>query len=70
MTEFTVHEVAAQLKVTPLTVRRWLQSGSLAGIACDNRVDCRIRKSDIVTFLDTRHRGGVHTRPKRDSVAS
>lgn len=70
MTEFTVQEVAAQLKVTPLTVRRWLRSGSLAGIACDDRAGCRIRASAIVTFLDTRHRGGVHTRPMRESGAS
>lgn len=70
MTEFTVREVAAQLKVTPLTVRRWLQSGALAGIACDDRAGCRIRANAIVTFLDARHRGGVHTRPMRDSVAS
>ena len=70
MTELTVHEVAAQLKVTPLTVRRWLQSGSLAGIGCEDRAKCRIRATAIVTFLDTRHRGGVHTRPMRESVAT
>ena len=70
MTEFTVQEVAAKLKVTPLTVRRWLQSGSLAGIACDDRANCRIRETAIVTFLDTRHRGGVHDRAKQNPLAS
>ena len=70
MTELSVQQVAARLKVTPLTVRRWLRSGSLVGIACDNRADCRIPETAITTFLDTRHRGGVHNRPKREPITS
>jgi hypothetical protein len=70
MREYTVQQVAASLKATPLTVRRWLRSGALVGIACDNRADCRISETAITTFLDARHRGGVHNRPKRDPIAS
>lgn len=70
MTHYSVQHVAALLKVTPLTVRRWLRSGALVGIACDNRADCRISETAVTTFLDARHRGGVHNRPKRQSIAS
>ena len=70
MTEFSVQHVAARLKVTPLTVRRWLRSGALVGIACDNRSECRIHETAITTFLDARHRGGVHNRQKRDPIVS
>jgi excisionase family DNA binding protein len=70
MTEFSVQQVATLLKVTPLTVRRWLRSGALVGIACDDRADCRISETAITTFLDTRHRGGVHNRPQRVPIAS
>jgi excisionase family DNA binding protein len=65
--DLTVAEVAVRLKVTPLTVRRWLRSGSLAGIHVDDRVACRIRETDLAAFLDARHRGGVQERPRRPS---
>ncbi len=70
MTEFSVQQVAALLKVTPLTVRRWLRSGALIGIACDDRADCRISETAITSFLDARHRGGVHNQPKRALITS
>jgi excisionase family DNA binding protein len=63
--DLTVAEVATRLKVTPLTVRRWLRSGALAGIAPDDRAACRIREADLAAFLDARCRGGVQERPQR-----
>jgi excisionase family DNA binding protein len=65
--DLTVAEVAVRLKVTPLTVRRWLRAGSLAGIDSDDRAACRIRETDLAAFLDARHRGGVQERPRRPS---
>ncbi|MDF3017191.1 MAG: Helix-turn-helix domain, partial [Thermomicrobiales bacterium] len=37
MDYLTVNEVAERLRVTPLTVRRWLNSGALGGIHLGNR---------------------------------
>jgi excisionase family DNA binding protein len=68
MPEFTVQEVAVRLKVTPMTVRRWLKAQSLEGIGCDDRARCRIRESALAAFLDARHRGGVHNRPMRTRI--
>jgi excisionase family DNA binding protein len=65
MDYLTVEEVAARLNVTSLTVRRWLQSGSLGGIAVDDRVACRIGVKDLEAFIDARRRGGVQERGKR-----
>ena len=70
MNHFTVDEVAARLNVTSLTVRRWLQAGSLGGIAVDDRVACRIGVKDLEGFIDARRRGGVQERGKRQPVAS
>ncbi len=70
MEELTVAEVARRLNVTVLTVRRWLKSGSLGGIRCDARADCRIRERDLQTFLDARHRGGVQNRSPRLTPAA
>jgi excisionase family DNA binding protein len=63
--DLTVTEVAARLKVTPLTVRRWLRSGALASSNSDDRAACRIREADLAAFLDDRRRGGVMERPLR-----
>ena len=59
MDYLTVDEVAARLNVTSLTVRRWLQAGSLGGVAVDDRVACRIGAKDLQAFLDARRREGV-----------
>jgi excisionase family DNA binding protein len=67
MDGLTVAEVATRLHVTPLTVRRWLRSGSLVGIAPDDRATCRVRETDLATFIDARRRGGVQERPRRPS---
>ena len=65
MEHLTVNEVAARFAVTSLTVRRWLKSGSLSGIRCEDRAGCRISQQDVQAFLDARRRGGVHERPER-----
>jgi hypothetical protein len=67
VSELTVTDVATRLKVTPLTVRRWLRSGALAGLSRDDRAACRIREVDLATFLDARRSGGVQERPLRPS---
>lgn len=54
----TVAEVAERLKVQPLTVRRWLKRGDLAGIQLGDRAGWRISEDDLDRFLDER-RGGV-----------
>lgn len=69
MEYLTVTEVAARLKVTPLTVRRWLRAGSLGGIALDDRAACRIGANDLEAFLDARRRGGVQERARREPLA-
>lgn len=70
MAELTVNEVAARLKVTPLTVRRWLQAGALAGNQGDDRASCRISEADLASFLDARHRGGVNERTERRPLST
>ena len=55
MTEYlTVSEVAERLKVQPLTVRRWLNSGALTGIQLGDRAGWRITEEDLRDFLETR----------------
>jgi excisionase family DNA binding protein len=68
MTYLTVNEVAERLKVTPLTVRRWLNAGSLEGIQLGDRAGWRVTESDLQTFLDARRRGGVQERSERKIV--
>jgi excisionase family DNA binding protein len=70
MEDLTVPQVALRLNVTPLTVRRWLKAGSLRGLHCDDRVGCRIRERDLVSFLDARCRGGVQERLPGSLLAS
>ena len=70
MDYLTVNEVAARLNVTSLTVRRWLQAGSLGGIAVDDRIACRIGVKDLEAFIDARRRGGVQGRAKQQPLAS
>ena len=70
MPELTVAEVATRLRVTPLTVRRWLRSGSLVGLAPDDRAACRVRETDLAAFVDARRRGGVQERPRRPAPAA
>ena len=68
--DLTVNEVAERLKVTPLTVRRWLNAGALSGIQIGDHSGCRITEGDLQTFLDARMRGGVQERPNRTDRAT
>jgi excisionase family DNA binding protein len=68
MTHLTINEVAERLKVTPLTVRRWLNAGSLAGRQSGDRAGWLIAETDLQTFLDARRRGGVQERPARNTM--
>ncbi len=55
MEYLTVNEVAERLKVTPLTVRRWLYNGELAGIRLSSgRAGWRITQADLDEFLAAR----------------
>lgn len=53
----TVNEVAEKLKVTPLTVRRWINAGQLQGYHLGDRAGWRISEEDLRSFLESR-RGG------------
>ncbi len=57
MEYLTVNEVADRLKVTPLTVRRWLKSGELVGYQLGDRAGWRVAENDLDAFLEAR-RGG------------
>ena len=46
----TVGEAAALLKVTPITVYRWLASGELPKVKLARRV-VRIRREDLERFI-------------------
>jgi excisionase family DNA binding protein len=50
----TVSEVAERLRVTPLTIRRWLKSGDLVGIQLGDRAGWRISQDDLNNFLKRR----------------
>ncbi len=59
MTELlTVSEVSERLKVTPLTVRRWLKAGDIAGIQLGDRAGWRISEDDLQAFLQGRRSSG------------
>jgi excisionase family DNA binding protein len=49
----TVAEVAAQLKVPPATIRRWLREKRLHGVMLGGtKLGYRIRASELARFLD------------------
>ncbi len=52
----TVKEVAEQLRVTEVTVRRWIQRKELAAINLGGpkRADYRIRRSALAEFIAAR----------------
>ena len=70
MEYLTVSEVAKRLKVTPLTVRRWLNSGSLAGIQLGDRAGWRITEADLQAFLDARRRGACRTGQNEENLST
>lgn len=49
----TVNEVARQLRVTPLTLRRMLTSASFPGIKVGHV--WRIRRQDLLEWMDRNH---------------
>ena len=57
MALLTVAEVADQLKVTPLTVRRWLKGGDIIGIQLGDRAGWRIEEEELGRFLEERRSG-------------
>ncbi len=50
----TTEEIAKRLKVNVVTVRRWLESGKLAGEHLGHRIGYRVRPSDLDEFLARR----------------
>jgi len=50
----TVDQVAARLQVNEQTVRRWLRSAQLVGIAFGGRTGWRVKEEDLQAFLDRR----------------
>jgi len=59
----TVAEVAAELKVNPETVRRWLRSQKLRGTLLGDRAGWRIPRSEVARFLIGPIRSGVPEDP-------
>jgi excisionase family DNA binding protein len=53
----TVAQIADEMKVTPETVRRWINGGQLRGNAVTRRSGYRVRRSDLDELIDLR--GGV-----------
>jgi excisionase family DNA binding protein len=67
MEYFTVDEVAKRLKVTPLTVRRWLNNGDLDGTRLSaGRAGWRISEADLEAFLEKRREATRREREERD----
>ena len=53
---YTPDEIAAALKVTAYTVRRWLKAGDLKGTKVRGFM-WRVKESDLDEFLHTRMNG-------------
>ncbi len=64
MEYLTVNQVAERLKVTPLTVRRWLNNGELDGIQLGDRAGWRITEAALDAFLAARRGGKQEGAPK------
>lgn len=47
----TVREVAAVLRVSPLTIKRWGKRGKLPAIRINSRGDRRYRKEQVLALL-------------------
>jgi len=56
----TVAEIAAKLRVNPVTVRLWIREGRLRGVQLGgNRAGYRISTEALQEFLDGNYRYGV-----------
>jgi excisionase family DNA binding protein len=53
----TVSEIAARLKMTEQTVRRWLRSGKLRGRNFSGRMGYRVREDELQRFLEEEQPG-------------
>jgi excisionase family DNA binding protein len=53
----TVEEIAARVKVTPETVRRWLRTRRLRGMRLSDKAGWRVRASELERFLDSLEAG-------------
>ena len=52
----TVEEIALRLQVHIETVRRWIRSGQLPGLALGRRAGYRVKPADLDEFLEKRYR--------------
>lgn len=53
VTLYTTDQVAELCQVTAYTVRNWLKDGELRGVKLENQ--WRIKRSDLLTFLNERY---------------
>jgi excisionase family DNA binding protein len=51
----TVKDVAALLKVSEETVRRWVREGELPALALGRKAGFRIRPADLEVFIAARY---------------
>ena len=51
----TVKDVAALLKVSEETVRRWVREGELPALALGKKAGFRIRPADLEVFIAARY---------------
>lgn len=47
----TVGDVARELRVSKLTIRRWINSGKLKALQISTRGDKRVRREELTLFL-------------------
>lgn len=59
MTLLTLREVAAALKVSATTARRWVRDGSLAAYKVGKRGQLRVRDEDLESFLEKHRIGSI-----------
>ena len=57
MALMTINDVAAELKVHPRTVKRWIADGQLAAFKLGDRAGWRVSPEDLQRFLEQRRRG-------------
>jgi excisionase family DNA binding protein len=51
----TVKDVAARLKISEETVRRWVREGELPALALGKKAGFRIRPADLEVFIAARY---------------
>jgi len=54
----TVTEIARELGIHPQTVRRWVERGEVPGIRWGKGDKLWIKRSDLVSYLASRHTRG------------